>query len=376
MTAEHLLSAYIDTNIVLLIVAAVWFGSKRLIARSPLKSAYLTQLHLLYGLLAMVVLSPAIVYVVETSQQLGYFEAHSGRLSFSDFLVAQYLHGNIAMAPSSFERLLMMRSELTHDIVSLGSWIGNVVLGGLLFGFLTIVIRNARDTWMLMGMIRRSYVLRRVGKIDVRFTHETCVPFSTRGLFRHYIVLPTGLLTQNNDVRIAVSHEIQHVRQRDLTWEIALELLRPFFFWNPAFAFCKRDVERIRELACDQQVLSRNTHSIRAYCECLLRVCQTSLLGDRSNQIITPSVPFVQVDRRANASHSEGFLRHRIVSVLDGGSTTPHRNWAAMTMLSVFAMVILMAVALRPVNDWSHDRLMLSTIVNLERLNARDTEQP
>jgi len=253
------------------------------------------------------------------------------------------------------------------------SFWGYAVLGGLLAGFVAIVLRNARDTWMLMGMIRRSYVLRRMGKIDVRFTDETCVPFSTRGLFRHYIVLPTGLLAQSNDVRIAVSHEVQHVRQRDLTWEIALELVRPFFFWNPAFAYCKRDVERVRELACDQQVLSRNTHPIRAYCECLLRVCQTSLLGDRRNQIITPSVPFVQVDRRTNASHSEAFLRHRIVSVLDGGKAAPHRNWAAMTMLSVFAMVILMTAALRPVNDWSHDRLMLSTIVNLERLNARDT---
>ncbi|MEP3299980.1 MAG: hypothetical protein ABJO27_26445, partial [Pseudoruegeria sp.] len=230
MTAEHLLSAYIDTNIVLLIVAVVWFGSKRLIARSPFRTAYLTQLHLLYGLFAMVVLSPVIVYLIETSQPLGYVAERAGRLSFSDFLVAQYLHGHIAMAPSSFERLLMIRSELTHEIVSFGSWISYAVFGGLLFGFLAIVARNARDTWLLMGMIRRSFVLRRVGKIDVRFTHETCVPFSTRGLLRHYIVLPTGLLAQSNDVRIAVSHEIQHVRQRDLTWEIALELVRPFFF--------------------------------------------------------------------------------------------------------------------------------------------------
>lgn len=370
MTAEHLLSAYIDTNVVLLIVAAVWFGSKRVIARSPLKTAYLTQLHLLYGLIAMVVLSPMIIYAIETGQRLGFMSTRTG-LSVSDFLVAQYLHGNIAMTPGKFEHFLMMRTEWTHDIVTLGSWTGYAILGGLLTGFVLIVLRNGRDTLHLMGMIRRSYVLRRIGKIDVRFTHETCVPFSTRGLFRHYIVLPTGLLAQNNDVRIAVSHEIQHVRQRDLTWEIALELVRPFFFWNPAFAYCKRDVERIRELACDQQVLSRKTHPIRAYCECLLRVCQTSLLGDRTNQIITPSVPFVQIDRRANASHSESFLKQRIVSVLDGPSPNGHRHMGSALMLSLFAVVICATIALRPVNDWSHDRLMLSTIVNLERLNSR-----
>jgi len=372
MTAEHLLSAYIDTNILLFIVAIVWMASKRLITRSPLKTAYLTQLHLLYGLFAMVVVSPAIVYLIEISPQLGYMAERSGSLRFSDFLVAQYLNGNIAMTPSTFERFLMMRTEITHEIVSLKSWLGYAVIGGLALGFSAMVLRNARDTWMLIGMIRRSYVLRRVGRVEVRFTHETYVPFSTRGLFRHYIVLPTGLLAQNNDVRIAVSHEIQHVRQRDLTWEIALELARPFFFWNPAFAYCKRDVERIRELACDQQVLSRNTHPIRAYCECLLRVCQTSLLGDRTNQIITPSVPFAQIDSRANASHSEGFLKQRIISVLDGGPTANSRTWGPVLMLALFVTVICTTMALRPVNDWSHDRLMLSTIVNLERLNSRE----
>jgi beta-lactamase regulating signal transducer with metallopeptidase domain len=338
-----------------------------------LKTAYLTQLHVLYGLFAMVVLSPAIVYLMETNQHLGYVTSRSSGLSLSDFLVAQYLHGNISMAPTTFEHLLMMRSEVIHDIVTLKGWLAYGIVGGLGLGFVAIVLRNARDTWRLMGMLRRSYVLRRVGRVEVRFTHETCVPFSTRGLLRHFIVLPTGLLAQNNDVRIAVSHEIQHVRQRDLTWEIVLELARPFFFWNPAFAYCKRDVERIRELACDQQVLSRNTLPIRAYCECLLRVCQTSLLGDRTNQIITPSVPFVQIDRRGNASHSRGFLRQRIVSVLDNAPGTPNRNWGKAMMLSLFAMVICMTLALRPVNDWSHDRLMLSTIVNLERLNSRVT---
>jgi len=375
MTAEHLLSAYIDTNIVILIVAAVWFGAKRLIAGTPFKTAYLTQLHLLYGLFAMIVLSPVMIYLIDTSQQFGIMAERSARPNFSDFLVAQYLHGNIAMTPSSFEWLLMMRSELTREIVALNSWLGYAVFGGLLIGFMAMVLRNARDTWMLLGMIRRSYVLRRIGKIEIRFTHETCVPFSTRGIWRHYIILPTGLLAQNDDVRIAVSHEIQHVRQKDLTWEILLELARPFFFWNPAFAYCKRDVERLRELACDQQVLGRHTHSVRDYCECLLRVCQTSLQGDRRNQIMTPSVPFVHIDRRMNSSHSEGFLRRRILCVLDDGPAAPHRIWAGMTMLMVFTMVMLMTVAMRPANDWSHDRIMLSTIVNLERLNTRDVDQ-
>ena len=370
MTAEHLLSAYIDTNVVLIIVAFIWFGSKQLFVRTQLRAAYQMQLNLLYGLIAMVALSPLMIAGLEIFQRSGLVSTSTG-LSLSDFLVSQYLDGNIALAPTEFERLIVWRSEMTHDIVSLSGLLGYAVLGSLFAGFSVVVIRNARDTLYLMKMIRNSYVLRRSGRIDIRFTHETLVPFSTRGLSRHYVVLPTDLLAHKNDVRIAVSHEIQHIRQHDLAWEIALELIRPFFFWNPAFAFCKKDIEQLRELACDQQVLRKNTHPVIDYCECLLRVCRTSLTGDRTNQIITPSVPFVQIDRRMNASHSGSFLKQRIQSLLDGPTAAGGRRiGAALAGLSVAVMLVAM-LALKPSNDWSHDRLMLSTIVNLERLNTR-----
>ena len=372
MTTEHLLSAYIDANIVLLTIAALWFVSKRLFAASPLRTAYQLQLNLLYALVAMVALSPLLVAGIETLQHIGLLSAHSG-MSLSDFLVSQYLRGNIALAPTEFEQVMMWRADVTHQIASLSGWLGYIVLGGLISGFAIVVFRNARDTLFLIQMIRNSYVLRRIGQIDIRFTHETRVPFSTRGLFRHYVVLPTDLLAHKNDVRIAISHEIQHVRQHDLTWEIVLELIRPFFFWNPAFAFCKRDVERLRELACDQQVLDKNTHDVRDYCECLLRVCRTSLTQDRSNQIITPSVPFVQIDRRMNASHSSGFLRQRIVSMLDGHTGLEGRRIGTTLIVLSVVVTLFATLALRPTNDWSHDRLMLSTIVNLERLNTRST---
>jgi len=370
MTAEYLLSAYIDTNVILITVAIIWFGSKKLFMRTSLRAAYQIQLHLLYGLVAMVALSPLLATCLEVFQRWGLLSAQSG-VSLSDFLVSQYLHGNIALAPTEFERLLMWRTEITREIASLSSWLGYLVLGGLIGGFFIIVVRNARDTLYLMRMIRNSYVLRRVGRVDIRFTHETRVPFSTRGLLRHYVVLPTDLLAQQNDVRIAVSHELQHIRQHDLTWEIALELIRPFFFWNPAFAYCKRDVERLRELACDQHVLSRKTHPVLDYCECLLRVCRTSLTGDRTNQIITPSVPFVQIDRRMNASHSGSFLKLRIVSLLDGNVTEGRRRIGTAIIVFSVILTLLATVALRPTNTWSYDRLMLSTIVNLERLNTR-----
>jgi len=370
MTAEKLLNAYIDANIILAAVAIIWMISKLLIAKSPWRSSFLTQLNLLYAVLVTVVVSPLIVMASDAAVWLGVSSPTNG-FNFSDFLVAQYLDGNIVMAPSKFEQLLTMRTEVTQGFVALSTWTSYAVLGALGLGFLAVTARNARNIWRMSGMIRRSYVQRRIGRIDIRITHEAQVPFSTRGLWRHYIVLPSALLAQNDDVRIAVSHEIQHVRQRDLIWEIALELCRPLFFWNPAFIYCKREVERMRELACDQQVLHRKLFAIRAYCECLLRVCRTSLTADRTNQIMTPSVPFAQLDSRPRASQSMAFLKRRIESMLDVSTREAGRRYIVLLMIPALAIVVNAGIATRASSDWSQDRLMLSAIVNLERLNNR-----
>lgn len=370
MTAEKLFSAYIDANIILAAVAVIWMISKLLIAKSPWRGSFLTQLNLLYAVLVTVVLAPLIVLASDLATWAGMASPAQG-FSFTDFLVAQYLDGYIAMAPSKFEQLLMLRTEFTHGVATLSTWASCAIVGALGAGFLAASVRNARNIWRMSAMIRRSYVQRRIGRIDIRITHEAQVPFSTRGIWRHYIVLPSALLAQNDDVRIAVSHEIQHVRQSDLIWEIALELCRPLFFWNPAFIYCKREVERMRELACDQQVLQRKVFAIRAYCECLLRVCRTSLTADRTNQIMTPSVPFAQLDGRPRASQSMAFLKRRVESMLDVRTRDAGRRYIVLLMIPALAIVVNASIATRASTDWSQDRLMLSAIVNLERLNNR-----
>ena len=57
---------------------------------------------------------------------------------------------------------------------------------------------------------------------------------------------------------MAIAHELQHMRQTDVGWEIGLKTLRLMFFWNPVFHVWKRAVDRLRELACDQQLLAHD----------------------------------------------------------------------------------------------------------------------
>ena len=76
-----------------------------------------------------------------------------------------------------------------------------------------------------------------------------------------------------------------------------------------------------------------------------------------------------------NASHSGRFLKLRILSLLEKDAIpTRPRIGTGIIALSV-VLTLFTAIAVRPTTNWSHDRLMLSTIVNLERLNTRTLTQ-
>ncbi len=371
MMIERLLSLYLNLNVVLLIAALIWQVTRYSFSPTPLKHAYLTQLRLAYGVLGLVALCPAMIFALQSIPTVELW-ARGKVPNASDLVVAQFLDGKIAMAPTRFEELLMTRSELTRDIASLATPAGQA-LAAALFATLSFgVIKLTRSALGVARTIRGAYVMRRIGRIDIRITPTTTVPFSTRGLWRHYIVLPTSMLSQSNDLRIAVSHELQHMRQGDLVWEILMETARPLFFWNPAFAYWKHQIETLRELSCDQQVLHSNKVSVREYGECLLRVCAESLLRA---QLKTPSVPFAQLDTRRHGSTSARFLRLRVNAMLSErvkpGAPMLGISFAVILGVSVIAG----ALFAHPNSGWTQDRLMLSAIVNLERLDTRNGVQ-
>ena len=181
------------------------------------------------------------------------------------------------------------------------------------------------------------------------------------------------MLENSEDLRIALGHELQHMRQSDIEWEIVLELLRPVFFWNPVYYVWKRQVEQLRELACDQQVIARNQYDVAAYCRCLLRVCQNS--GSRRHlfSVSIPKVALIKPDRKLFGRTPAALLRDRMVSLCEGRVERNRKSALIALMVPLVAVVGLASIAIQKPADWTQDRLMLSTIVNLERLELRNT---
>ncbi len=359
---DAFLNAYIDANILLALAAILWVLTRSTLTRTRLRTAFTTQLRLIYGLLIVIACTPLLVAGIAT---LG----NPVAVNLSDIAVAQYLDGRFAMAPTQFEQLLMTRDIIVNEVVTLSSPTGQLIAAILVTGIGLALLRLLTSASNLRRLINNSYAWRRVGNLHIRLTDATHVPFSTATLRRRYIILPSGMLSQPTDLKIALAHELQHIRQGDLHWELLLEMLRPIFVFNPAMSLFKRDVERLRELACDQQVLQRSGLNPLDYGTCLLRVCRNALRQDKQRQIALPTVALLQITGGGTA---ERFLRQRVTEMVHARRAA-NPGWMIPALLLPLAlMMALGAVSIQRSGDWSQDRLMLSTIVNLERLNQRN----
>lgn len=372
MVTEQLLSTYLNIHIILLIAAGIWIFIRQGFALTALKHAYHAQLKLAYGVLISVILAVPVLYLIQTFSQQGWI-SRGALPNASDFVVAQFLDGKIAMAPTQFENLLLLRREFTHDMVTLSSLSSQVVATLLALATLFLGYRLFRSAFAVQKTVKGAYVMRRIGKVDIRVTPDVCVPFSTKGLWRYQIVLPASILARSTDMRVAITHELQHIRQGDLGWEIVMEVLRPLIGWNPAFHFWKREVEQLRELACDQQVLRSNRMSVREYGECLLRVCNDTLEAtQKAPAQMRPTVPMVPFDGQNDTGASAKFLKRRVRTMTSKAATGDTRLLAYGFASLLTVAVLAGALIAQPSGDWSQDRLMLSTIVNLERMDTRN----
>jgi len=364
-----LLNAYIDANLMIIFAFLIWVFVHFTLSKLGFYREFKSMLRLLNSTFIAVLISPLFVWGLSALSKTGIVGSHAP-MNISDFAIAVYLDGGFQMKASEFEKILSLRTEWTAEVVSLGSATSVFIIIFLLGGFAVSLLRTALSVRRLRRIIVNSYEWRRFKNIHIRFCETTQVPFSTRGLRNHYIIMPLALLERSGDLRMAMAHELQHIRQGDINWEITMEVLRPLFFWNPAFILWKRIVDQLRELSCDQQVLLRKKINIKDYGECLLRVCQNSLRYKNGMPVIVPVVAFAQVDKFPFSTNSTIFLKRRVTSLfeLPKEPQAPRKLW--FLMLPLMAFIVFSSIIIHNGSDWSQDRIMLSTIVNLERLDV------
>ena len=365
-TASALFDAYVDIN--LLLVLACGFSAALGAGLGALRLGHLVsvQLRLMrLGFLAVLIGPLAIALGPVWAPMVP-----AASVNLSDFVVAQYLHGRFTMSPAALEGVLGWRDTLHRAFLGAGTPDVTALMLALLAGAALFFARLAVSMVKLYAMIGASYHWRCFGRLELRLSDTVLVPFSTRGLRARYVVVPSSMLASGDDLRIALGHELQHLRQRDVEWEIGLEMLKPLFFWNPAFHLWKRRMERLRELACDRQVVTRRGYRVADYCQCLLRVCGSSLHRGRLFAVDAPVVALVRTENRLFAQRSAQLLRDRMVTLIEGRAERNPAVFIALLTGPLVGLMLLAAIAIQKPGDWSQDRIMLSTIINLERLQA------
>lgn len=362
-----LLDAFINANILIVVAFSLWSVVRFGLARAGLKHSYGTQLKLLNSVFLLIIFSPFLVLLFHTAQSTGV--AKSVNLNLSDLVVSYFLNGGFEMKATEFETLLLTRDTFTTNVMNAAGWTAWIAIATFVTGLAIGIGRLVFSVFCLHKIVSASYEFRNFGRLRIRVSDRTLVPFSTRGFRNYHVVIPSHMLGQGDELRVSLAHEFQHLRQCDIEWEILLEALKPLFFLNPAYHAWKRRVEDLRELSCDQEVLTRGHIGVRAYCDTLLSVCQQTLRRDRVFVVAVPKVTLITADRSALREGKPSFLEQRIRSLLDAKMLKRPKLIYAAIMVPMIAAVMLTAIAIQSPGDWSQDRLMLSTVVNLERLD-------
>ena len=97
---------------------------------------------------------------------------------------------------------------------------------------------------------------------------EGTVPM-TFGWRAPVVVVPADLLADQDGLRMALRHELVHVRRRDYPWAVAEAAVAALFACHPLMPVLARQVADLRERSCDLEVTSALKHPA-AYGELLV----------------------------------------------------------------------------------------------------------
>jgi membrane-bound lytic murein transglycosylase D len=196
---------------------------------------------------------------------------------------------------------------------------------------LVILIRDRRR---LANLCADAITLRQIGTIKIQLSRETQTPFAARYARRALIVIPE-ILVGTDAMTVAIHHELQHHRQRDLQWSALLEVSRLIAGWNPLVLRALERIEEIDELACDENLLGRGQIEVKRYANGLFEAA-LAITNNREAAF--------KLAGTARMATSPNFLKRRIEMTLTRKLNSPNRK-IAMTLATLAIVITTAATA-------------------------------
>ncbi len=174
---------------------------------------------------------------------------------------------------------------------------------------------------LLHRLAARHGMRRRIVLLTTRATNV----LGTWGTFRPRVLLPAQAHTWNSEqAHVALSHELAHIRRGDWPLQIAADVLRAVFWFNPVFWLLAARLRRDAEFACDDAVLDSGV-TATTYAAHLLDIARSCCAP------VTAHVPAILIARPST-------LEGRITAMLD-----THRNRQTLTRSASLLVVVALA---------------------------------
>jgi len=92
--------------------------------------------------------------------------------------------------------------------------VGNVICFSIVF----FLIKYIKDILILHKLTKNTYRLRKIYNVYILLSETTSVPFCWSTIKSHFVIIPMVFLEKNSDLKLAIRHELQHIRPGDTYW--------------------------------------------------------------------------------------------------------------------------------------------------------------
>ena len=166
---------------------------------------------------------------------------------------------------------------------------GVLLLAAWLAGVAVMLANTLRHVWRLHGQVRHARPCRdrrvqalyralaqRLGVVaapELRVSDAIDSPMLARP-WRPVLMLPASSLATmgDDDLRMALHHELAHLQRRDLWWAWMPALAQHLLFFHPVAHLAAREYAFAREVACDAAVLQDEQHAPHDYGRLLVKL--------------------------------------------------------------------------------------------------------
>lgn len=156
----------------------------------------------------------------------------------------------------------------------------NILILLLAAGVAFSLFKHINNVIKLKRTVRDAIYLRRLKNIHIVLSRDAAIPFCWSLINEHYIVIPVAYIEKSSDLKLAIRHELQHIRQFDTNWLHIVAIFRIVFFCNPVIQAWIKYFDELQEFACDEALILRQNTSPSDYAQCLVDAA-SGLLGSR-----------------------------------------------------------------------------------------------